>query len=1571
MQDLSIKGFRLSPQQKHLWQMQQGDSGQPYCACCSILIEGSCQPEILKKALQRSINRHEILRTDFQALQGMIIPLQVILDRVSVPVTDYDLSDLSLEEQDVKLQLLFREKSQRTFNFGSGISLIDISLVLLSPDRYVLILCLPALCADKLTFKNLLLEIGHDYEAFFLDQTLADEAQPLQYADLAEWQNELFEGEEAALGTEYWSKREDIISFAKHSFSCESSELFISGFKPEVFSLSFPVSQVTELEELARKNDVSIAILLQASWQVLLWRLTGNSDITIGTGCDGRNYEELESALGLLAKFLPIYCHLENKFNFSEILKQINEAVEESFKWQESFAWGQISDLDEDAPAISFFPVCFEFEEWPAKYSIADVSFSIAQQSVCFDKFKLKLSCVRNKDALLVDFHYDSGLFLLDAIERLAEQFQKLLESIIEKPQACIGQLEILSDRDRQKLLVEFNQTQTDYPQDQCIHQLFEAQVNSQPNQIAVVFEDQQLTYADLNARANQLAHYLQRLGVEPEVLVGIYVERSLDFIISLLGILKAGGAYIPLEPALPEEGIAFRLQDARVAVLLSQQQLAERLAEPRTPLVCLDSEWEIIAQESQANPSSQVTAENLAYVLFTSGSTGKPKGVAVEHQHLFNYVNAISEELNLSACTGFANVSTFAADLGNTTLFSSLCRGGCLHLVSQERASNPEALANYFQRYPVDCLKIVPSHLTALLTASHPEQILPQQRLILGGEVCRWDLIEQIQNYAPDCLIFNHYGPTETTVGVLTYLINGATPAVTSRRGETVPIGHPIANTQIYLLDAYLQPVPIGVPGELYISGAGVARGYLNRPDLTTERFVANPFGEVGGRKSEVGSQEIKDRSQESGVRKANNEQPITDNGQPILYKTGDLARYLPDGNIEFLGRIDHQVKIRGFRIELGEIEATLRQHPTVRETVVLAREDQPGSQRLVAYVVWENNEAQASSDLRQFLQKQLPEYMMPSTFVSLPQMPLTSNGKLDRQALPAPDMSRSEAMGTFVAPRTDVEVVLADIWAQVLRLERVSIHDNFFELGGDSILSIQIISRAYQAGLQLTPKQMFEHQTIAELADVAAANPIVQADQGLVTGEVPLTPIQHWFFEQNLSESHHWNQSILLEVRQALDSVLLQQTVQILLAHHDALRLRFERPATGWRQWVSHPDAKTPLTLFDLSTVAEADQSLAITTAAAELQASLDLAAGPLMRVAYFDLGANRSARLLWVVHHLAVDGGSWRILLEDFQRVYEQLSQGQTVQLPPKTTSFQYWATKLQAYGQSDVRQQVLDYWLQQARQPVASLPVDFPDGENTVASANVVSTVLSPADTQALLQEVPKAYQTQINDVLLTALVQAFADWTGESCLRVDLEGHGQEDLFEEVDLSRTVGWFTSLFPVLLDIGESDHPGTALKAIKEQLRSIPQRGISYGVLRYLHQEAVAWPPQSPAEVMFNYQGQTDQGFQTSSSLVAPAAESSGPGQSLQGSRSHQLSINGMVTGREFRLNWTYSEGIHQRATIETLAERCMAALRSLIAHCQSPEAGGYTPSDFKKANVTQKDLDQLLSQINRGS
>jgi amino acid adenylation domain-containing protein/non-ribosomal peptide synthase protein (TIGR01720 family) len=1521
-----MKGYRISSQQKRLWSSRQDSPA--YCAQCAILLEGKLRVESLKAAVEKVVARHEILRTTFYSPHGMKFPFQIIADEGAPSWREIDLRGRRPDRRESRLEELLREEGGRPFDFEGG-PLFRLSLLKMSADRHALLITLPSLCADTRTLGNLTREISHFYGSCFQDQPPLEA--PIQYVDYAEWRHVLSETEDAdaASGREYWS-RQGISSLPALKLPFEGEPDGPAGFEPDSFSLELGADLVAELEAAARKHETTVEVFLLACWQTLLWRLTDEPDVGASHVCDGRKDEGLRDALGVFAGRLPIKSHFADDSSFGEILSQVNEAVRKANEWQDYCVW---EDIPGDAPVV------FEFAERPMTIYAAGVSFTIHKQHSVIQQFKLLLSCAHAEGSLNVTLRYDPARYEREDIERAARHFTALIASAASAPDALASELDLLDPDDRRRLLVEFNRTAADYPHDQCIHQLFERQAARTPNRTALVCARRRLTYAELNAQSNQLARRLRRRGVGAGSRVGLCVDRSVEMIIGILAILKAGAAYAPLNQEYPRARLAAQLEEIAAPVVLTQEALLEKLPEFAGEALCLDRDCGLWAKEAETDLECVTRPEDPVYVIYTSGSTGAPKGVVVRHRGLVNYTHYICQRLRLADAENadgllFATVSTITADLGNTCVYPSLVSGGCLHVMTYEMATDGRLMASYVAEHPIDVLKIVPSHLNALL-ASQPAgmSILPRKYLISGGEALSRELVERIAKQRPSCEVINHYGPTETTVGSLTATVSEN--RATRWAMATIPIGRPIGNTEVYILDRHLKPVPIGVAGELYIGGAGLAEGYLNQPDRTAERFVRNPY---------------------------------SNNPDARLYKTGDLVRYLPDGQVEFLGRTDNQVKIRGYRVELEEIEIILGQHPSVRQAVVIAREEEAGRKRLVGYVVGKNGSVPSASELQSYVSERLPDYMAPSTIVTLESLPLTANGKVDRKALPAPDQARSERASEYVAPRTPTEGLLANIWAQVLGVEKVGIHDNFFAaLGGDSILSIQIIARANQAGLRLTPRNIFERQTVAGLAELAGAVATTASEQGPVTGDAPLTPIQRWFFERNFTDTHHWNQSLLFEARQFLEPRLLEMVTRRLLAHHDALRLRFVHEDSGWRQFNSDLEGPAPFSHLDLSSLSEVEQKTAVEAAAATLQASMNLSEGPLLRVAFFDRGKEKPGRLLLAIHHLAVDGVSWRILLEDLHTGYQQSSSGAEISLPPKTTSFKRWAERLEEYAQSDALRQEAAYWLAESGKRVRRLPVDFPGGANTVDSSAAVTISLSPEETRALLHQAPETYRTQINEVLLTALAQGFARWTGTRSLLIDLEGHGREEIIEDVDLWRTVGWFTTHFPVLLDLGTSADPGAALKVIKERLRAVPNRGIGYGVLRYLSREEeiverLRAAPQP--EVSFNYLGQFDQALPETSPF-RPAEESAGPLQSPRGDRSHPLYFSGNVAGGQMRLTCVYSRNLYRRATIEELTGNIAEALRSIISHCQSAEAGGFTPSDFTLARLDQRRLDRISS------
>jgi amino acid adenylation domain-containing protein/non-ribosomal peptide synthase protein (TIGR01720 family) len=1263
----------------------------------------------------------------------------------------------------------------------------------------------------------------------------------------------------------------------------------------------------------------------------------------------GRTAKEFKEIVGYFSNLTVLRVSIQENATFTELLAQVSKIVRQAQKHQ-------------DYP-FSLLVEKLQPQRDPSRSPFCQVSFTWQAQTWCEQKenlspsqepmlqmapyllghqrgadFDLSLMVMEAAETFQLNWQYNTDLFEDTTITPMAGHFVTLLESIVENPQQPVSLLPLLTQREQHQLLVEWNNTKAEYPSNKCIHQLFEEQVERTPDAVAVVFEGQQLTYNELNCRANQLAHYLQSLGVKPDELVGICVERSLEMIVGLLGILKAGGAYVPFDPDYPIERLSFMLEDAAVKVLLTQQELIDKLPEHQAQLICLDADWELISQFSQDNPITDVQATNLAYVIYTSGSTGQPKGVMLSHSNLSNHMFWMQETFPLTKTDRVLQKTPFSFDASVWEFYAPLLVGGQLLIAQPGGHTDSDYLLKTIAQQQVTTVQLVPSLLQMLLEQGGIENCQLLKRVFCGGEILPVALQEKLLSQL-NVNLCNLYGPTECCIDVTFWNCQR------EMYGQRIPIGRPISNTQIYILDSNLQSLPVGIPGEIHIGGAGLARGYLNRPELTEEKFIPNPF---------------------------------SNSPDSRLYKTGDLARYLPDGNIEYLGRIDNQVKIRGFRIELGEIEAVLTQYPQVQSSVIIAREDTPGNKRLVAYIVPEKEATPTPNEMRQFLKEKLPEYMIPSAFVILESLPLTPNGKIDRRALPAPEQNH-ERTDKFIAPRNPIEEILVTIWTEVLKVQQISINDNFFELGGDSILSISIISKAKQAGLEITLKQLFAHQTIAELAIVTGTANAVLREQGLVTGTVPLTPIQHWFFEQKLAEKHHFNQAFLLSIPSHFQPEILKKVFEQLIKHHDALRLRFRETESGWQQIHSSPTDSIAFSLIDLSTVPEREQQAAIENTANQLQASLNLSEN-LVQVAYFSLGSKLGARLLIVIHHLVVDGVSWRILLEDLQTAYQLLNQGQTLQLPAKTTSFKDWSQRLTKLAQSEELKSELSYWLNNSNSSIPSLPVDYPEGVNTIASASQIVVSLNATETQALLQDVPQAYKTQINDVLLTALVLVLAKWTNSKSVLFNLEGHGREDIINGVDLgvdlSRTVGWFTTIFPVIIHLDSldnfsqiPDNLGQILKAVKEQLRAIPNKGIGYGLLRYLKvDEEICQQLErvKEAEISFNYLGQFSQVF-SQSSAIQLAPESSGQTCSLQGERSQLLDINAIITHEKLQIDWTYSKNIHRQETVENLAQEFVETLRAIITHCLLPESGGYTPTDFPLTKIHQLELDKVLANL----
>ncbi|OSX98878.1 non-ribosomal peptide synthetase [Bacillus mycoides] len=1520
----------LSYAQQRLWFIDQFTPNSAlYNMPMVCRLTGNWLLEALELGWNQLIERHESLRTVFHEVDGH--PVQKIQPYTFRSLSQIDLTKISPEEREREVEQWIQTEVESPFDLEQG-PLFRGQIVKISEEEWVLLCNMHHIISDGWSMEILLQEWMVFYEEAIGEKPAELAPLPVQYADFAQWQRDWLKEEVLNQQLAYW----------KGELSGELPVLMLPMDRPRppvqthhglTHNVLLSRSLLDKLNELSRQEGATLFMTLLASYQSFLARYTGQSEILVGSPIANRNYREIEGLIGFFVNTLVYRADLSGAPAFKELLSQVRIKALKAYEYQD-VPFEKIVEVIQPERSTSHSPIfqtMFTLQNTGQELpQLHGRSIEVMDSHASIAKFDLSLTAAEVEEGLLLTFVYRTDLFDSLTIESIAENFGNWLNLIVEHPDKSLAKLPILSGL-QQKQLEEWNNNAVAYPQEFGIHQLYEEQVNRTPDAVAVVDEKQQLTYRELNEKANQLAHYLQKCGIGSESLVGLCFQRSVEMIVGLMGILKAGAAYVPLDPSYPESRLRYILEDTGIQVLVTNEALEGWITE-EIKTVCLDRDKAMISRESTLSPICEVTGENLAYVIYTSGSTGNPKGVMVEHHNVIRLFKSTECWYQFDEKDTWTLFHSYAFDFSVWEIWGALLHGGRLIVVPYWISRSPKDFYQLLVKEKVTVLNQTPSAFRQLIQVCEQEdekKDLHLRYVIFGGEALDpTSLVPWFQRYGGQKpQLINMYGITETTVHVTYYPITQDDVQYASRSN----IGKQIPDLEVYVLDACQQPVPIGVAGELYIGGAGLARGYLNRPELTAERFIPHPF------------------SSDPGAR---------------LYRTGDLARYLPDGNLDYLGRIDHQVKIRGFRIELGEIESALNAHVSIKEAVVIVREDQPGDKRLVAYVVGDGN----VGEWRDYLKAELPSHMVPSGFVMMEAIPLTANGKVDRKALPVPEERKIES--ECVATRNGNEETLATIWKQVLGIKKVGIHDNFFEIGGDSILSIQIVSRAKQAGLQLTPKQMFEHQTIAELAQVVNEERGVQAEQGVVTGELILTPIQQWFFAQDHPNPHHWNQSMFFRTKERLDIVLLEKAVRTLLIHHDALRLRYERlPNGAWKQRNEGIEEQSTLTVISLEEVPQAEWHQVIQTEIDTAQASLHLHAGPLMRMVYFDEGEKRAGRLFWVIHHLAVDGVSWRILLEDLQTAYNQASQDQMIQLPTKSTSFKAWSEKLHHYAEAGIVQEVRDYWEQQSEQEVAMLPVDTTLEVPANTGTEEITVVLDEKETRTLLKEISSTHRVQINEVLLTALVQATAAWTGHPALTVDLEGHGREEIIEDVDLSRTVGWFTSIYPVHLNITGADTPIAALKLVKEQVRKIPNKGVDHGILRYLNTTMCEkWGSQHTPSISFNYLGQFDQMFSDDAMLI-PENGFKRLDHASGSKRLHLIDVIGIVTDGKLQFTWVYNVGQFAKSTIKSIAENMLHQLSKLIQSADGESA--LTVSDFVMANLDQASLTKVLSKMNRGN
>ena len=1508
----------LSFAQERLWFIDQYDHNASYNMPGAIRLFGALNIEVLEKTLLAIVSRHEVLRTNFVTINNGA--KQVIHESATSRLEIVNLSHLSKEAADSQILGSIHKESQKPFDLAND-SLIRFILYTISEEESVLFMNQHHIVSDGWSFSILINEITQIYEAYSNGKPSPLTDLPIQYADYAIWQRAYLEGERLQKQADYWKdKLEGVAILELPTDKPRPKEQTFNGNR---LPIHLNKALTEKLQQLSRENDATLFMTLLSVFKILLQRYTGQSDICVGSPIANRTRAEIEPLIGFFVNTLALRSDVATDLPFNKFLKNVRSTTLEAYESQD-IPFEKVVDIVEPERNLSYSPlfqammVLQNNPEGELKFSGLNIEPVVIESVV--SKFDITLDFIETGAGLYGNIEYNTDLFDRATIERMANHFIVLVEQVTENPGRQIKDLEVLTPEEKHQLLVEWNDTDVDYPRGKCIHQLFEDQVAKTPANIAVVFEEEELTYGQLNEKANQLGHYLQERGVKPETLVGICVDRSLEMIIGLLGILKAGGAYVPIDPAYPEDRISYMLEDAGCGIVLTQEHIG--LVQAGTEVIYLDSDWDNIGKRPTENVRSGVKSDNLAYVIYTSGSTGKPKGVMLEHKNTNSLLEWARKIYSIQELAGTFASTSITFDLSVFELYLPLSIGGSI-ILGQNILSFNESI----NKQKITLINTIPSAIRQLLDQKAISTTV--KTINLAGEYLRRELVDELYGELQNVKVYDLYGPSEDT----TY-----TTFSLRTIGGRATIGKPIDNTKVYILDNNLNLTPIGIAGELCISGDGLARGYLNQPELTAEQFIKNPFSE--------------DRTSR-------------------LYKTGDLARYLPDGNIEFLGRIDDQVKIRGFRIELGEIESVLNTQEGVNTSVVLAKEVSDGNKQLVAYIVpsrdTENDASLNIKELREELSKTLPDYMVPSLFVRLDAMPLTSNGKVDKKALPEPE-GNLETTNDYVAPVKENEKKLAGIWQELLGVERVGIYDNFFELGGDSIISIQVVSRANQQGLIISPKDVFKYQTVSTLAKVCGAKKTeIKAEQSFVKGEVGLTPIQSWYFGNNLANKDHFNQAVILQVEESLEVQMLENALNAIFRQHDVLRLFYKYENNRWLQ--EHKEFSIlKLDVIDLTGKSGTELSKEIDKEATKIQAGLSIGRGEIFKPLLFKTAPGQANHLLLVIHHLAVDGVSWRILIEDIRKSCEQQIEGRSINLGSKTSSFKQWFERLNDYAHSDELSKELPFWKSIAEEPVMRLPIDKNEGENTVGSAANVSINLSKELTRSLLQDAGKAYNTRINDLLLSALGITISKWIRENDIIINLEGHGREELFADMDISRTVGWFTSLFPVCISLNGTTDIGDIIKSVKEQLRALPNKGIGYGILRYLKEDDAirnSVKLKSEPEISFNYLGQFNELEKSDEqTIISISGESSGQSVCPTNQRSNIIDINSIVSNGELVLTWSYSENLHSRKTIEALASNYVSELTTIIEHCLLPASGAFTPSDFPLCRLSQEELDKYV-------
>ncbi len=1507
--------YPLTPMQEgmlfHSLYDQNQKKSSAYFEQFSYLFRGELNISLIEKSINALFHRYDILRTVF-IHEGFDRPLQVVLPKRAVDFHFEDLRGvLAAPDEKEKYIREFKERNrQRGFDLSKDV-LMRLAVLQSDESDYEFIWSHHHIVMDGWCIGILITEYLEIYDNYLENRTY--QLPPVRpYRDYIKWLEKQDKEETRRYWSDYLEAYEELAAVPGINSFEGHEEDYIQGSIDWSPGIDFSKG----LNRLANKNKVTLNVILQTIWGILLGRYNNKQDVVFGVVVSGRpsQIEGIESMVGLFINTIPIRIRFEEEMKFNSLSQNVQDIALES----EPHHYYSLAKIQSGCSLKqNLLDHIWIFENFPVAEQVDGV---INRDKGGDNKLKSEISnatvfeqtnynfnvVIVSGDELKVSFEYNRNQYEKDFIERIANHFNRMVEQVLIKEDVCLAELSLLTDQERDQILYTFNKTETQYPREKTIDRLLEEQVERTPDNIALVGPSIgadssfiQVSYREFNDKCGCLAHWLRQAGVKPDTAVGIILERSILMMISILGVLKAGGAYLPIDVNYPQERINYMLKDSGAKILLNHDLLDKAR----------------LNQFTRLTPPTGITqSHHLAYVMYTSGSTGKPKGVLVEHRNVNAYLNAFLDLFDITTRDTYLQQTAFTFDTFVEELYPTLIRGGKTAIFPGEAVTDIYELSDFFYKHDITAVSVTPFLLNEIDKMAHTASI----RIFLsGGDVLKSEYMSRIIETKE---VYNGYGPTETTVCGTFYKCLTA-------GNSSVPIGKPISNYRVYILDKFGKLLPIGIPGEICIGGDGVTRGYLNRPELTAEKFV---------------------------------------DLRAKLYKTGDLGRWLPDGNIEYMGRKDNQIKIRGQRIEIREIEQQLLKHDAVRDTVVLAREDREAgsSKYLCAYVVLSDKELFEESSamalyFRSYLSGVLPYHMVPSFFVKIDKIPLNNNGKVDRKALPYPAV---QVERRYVAPHNEAEETLVKIWRDVLGNPKIGIHDNFFEIGGDSIKAIQIAARLKKSGYKIEIRDIFINPLISDLASKVKTLERI-GDQSVIEGIVPLTPIQKHFFEYYRIEPHYFNQAVMLHSRERLDEEAIRVIFIKIQEHHDALRMVYRKDSRKIIQLNRGFEHPFSIEVYDFSKSENAVKAL--TSRCEQIQAGIDLESGPLMKVGLFHL--DDGDRLLIVVHHLVIDGVSWRILFEDLETLYQQYKNNAPLNLPAKTDSFKHWSEKLIHYANSESFLKEKAYWIQLESKKIPGIRKELEEKSNIIKDVESLSFELAESDTETLLKRTNRAFGTEINDILLISWGMALKKIFGHDRFLIALEGHGREGIFEEMDISRTIGWFTTIFPVLLDVSYENDLPRQIKEIKEILHQIPNNGIGFGLLKYMtaQENKADMNFKLKPQISFNYLGQFDAELRQMSSFEI-AKESQGNDSSPKSQREYEFDVSGIIVNKRLSISILYNRKHFRLETVEALLNEYQDELIHVIHFCSNREGRELSPSDFTYPGLSIETVDQLQNQ-----